>query len=285
MKLSVAAERCTLCGACIATCPSDMVRRRDDRIKIGRVACVQCGHCLAVCPTGAIVDEDAHAPARPAGAVPSPESVQHLIARRRTVRRYRPDPVPRGIVESCLDAARWAPTAANCQPQQYVVLIGSDGRDELRRGIEAHYRAYAEALGDKTDRAARLQALGLDPQGAGHPHVLAAVPAFVKALDAGRDRLFFGAPVVIVVHAGQDAVMPEAACAFATLSIVLMAEAHGLGTCIAGFAADALRVRADLREGLGLPPSHEVHHVVALGWPDEAFATIPAREPLRAVWR
>ena len=41
MKLSINAGKCTLCGACIATCPSDMVRRKEDRIKIGRVARIE----------------------------------------------------------------------------------------------------------------------------------------------------------------------------------------------------------------------------------------------------
>jgi len=201
------------------------------------------------------------------------------------MRRYRADPVPREVVEDLLDAARWAPTAANCQAQEYVVLTSPEAIAELRRRIEEYYRAFAECLADRENRAAGLAGSGLDPEAATHPHVLAAVPAFVKSVDSGRDRLFFGAPVVIVVHAANDQVMPESACAFATLSLVLMAEAHGLGTCITGFASDALRTRADLREWLGIPPANQVHYVVVLGWPDEAFLAVPARRPASVLWR
>jgi nitroreductase/NAD-dependent dihydropyrimidine dehydrogenase PreA subunit len=282
MKLSVDADKCTLCGACVATCPSDMVRRREDRIRIGRVACIACGHCLVVCPEGAIVDEDAAREEADGGVLPSPEVLKRLTRKRRTVRRYQPDPVPREVIEDCLDAARWAPTAANCQAQEYVVVASPDAREELRRRIEAHYRAFAEALADREDRDARLTALGINPEAARHPHVLAAVPAFVKGVEAGRDRLFFEAPVVVVIHAAQDEVMPEAACAFATLTITLMAEAHGLGTCIAGFAADALRTRADIREWLGIPAGNQVHYVIVMGWPGEAFGSVPGRRPVRS---
>jgi nitroreductase len=66
--------------------------------------------------------------------------------------------------------------------------------------------------------------------------------------------------------------------------MVLMAEAHGLGACISGFASDALRSRPDLRESLGIPGGNQVHYVVALGWPEESFTAVPTRRPLRAVW-
>jgi len=285
MKLSVDADKCTLCGACVLTCPSDMVRQREDRIRIGRVACIACGHCVVVCPESAIVDEDGANEAADDGVLPAPESLRRLIRRRRTVRRYRPDPVPREVIEDCLDAARWAPTAANCQAQQYVVVASPGAREELRRRIEEHYRAFAEALADREDRDAKLLALGIDPNEAGHPHVLAAVPALAKSIEAGRDRLFFDAPVVIVIHAAQDEVLPEAACAFATLAIVLMAEAHALGTCITGFASDALRTRVDIREWLGIPLGNRAHYVIIVGWPDEAFGSVPERKPVRSEWR
>ena len=43
------------------------------------------------------------------------------------MRRFRPDPVPRGIVEQVLDVARLAPSAGNSQPWEFVVLTGPSG--------------------------------------------------------------------------------------------------------------------------------------------------------------
>lgn len=45
-----------------------------------------------------------------------------LIAKRYSVRAYRPDPVEDGKLQAVLDAARLAPTAANRQPIQLVVM-------------------------------------------------------------------------------------------------------------------------------------------------------------------
>lgn len=285
MKLSVDPARCTLCEACIPTCPTEMVRRKADHIKIGRVACIECGHCVAICPEAAIVDEEAaRLPTVDRSEVPF-AALAALVRRRRTARGFLPEPLPHGLLEELLDLARWTPTAANCQPQEYVVLTTPEARDGLRVRVEDYYRRLAEALADREHREERIAALGLTPEHGLHPHVLAAVPSFVKAVDAGRDRLFFGAPAVVVVHAARGEVMPDAACSYAAMLLVLAAEARGVGSCITGYASDALRMLPEAREWLGIPDVNDVHCAVALGWPTERFVRVPERRPARVIWR
>jgi len=43
------------------------------------------------------------------------------IKRRRSIRKYRPDPVPREIIEDIVDCGRLAPSARNDQPWEFVV--------------------------------------------------------------------------------------------------------------------------------------------------------------------
>ena len=50
--------------------------------------------------------------------------LMEIIATRRSVRRYREDPVPRQILEELLTAACWAPSAENQQPWYFVALTG-----------------------------------------------------------------------------------------------------------------------------------------------------------------
>lgn len=287
MRLSVDPDRCNLCGACVLTCPADMVREKQGRIKIGRVMCLECGHCVAVCPRGAIFVEEPPIGddfAEPEAPLIPPEMLRRLLVSRRSVRRYLPRPVRRQDLEQMLDAARWAPTAANCQCQCFTIITDPEKREALATRVVAFYRAYNEALQDREHRAERLVTLGLDPAFALHPHMQAAVPALLKNTDAGRDRLFFQAPVVIIVHADTGAVLPEAACAFATLILVLMAETLGLGTCITAYASEALRALPDLRADLGLPESHQVYYVLTVGYPGEEFRLIPPRRPAQVNW-
>ena len=56
-----------------------------------------------------------------------------LIEKRYSVRAYRPDPVEEEKLEQVLEAARLAPTAANRQPFQFVVVHTAGRESELRR--------------------------------------------------------------------------------------------------------------------------------------------------------
>jgi nitroreductase len=47
-----------------------------------------------------------------------------LVKLRRSVRRYRPDPVPRELIEKCLEAARHSPTACDTQSWHFIVAEG-----------------------------------------------------------------------------------------------------------------------------------------------------------------
>jgi len=57
---------------------------------------------------------------------------QKLIRTRRSIRGYRPDPVSEDILQKILDAARIAPTAANRQPFQLIVVTDPSTRARLK---------------------------------------------------------------------------------------------------------------------------------------------------------
>jgi nitroreductase len=56
------------------------------------------------------------------------ESFLELAKRRRSVRAYRPDPVPAELVQELLEAARWAPSAINSQPWEFIVATDAGVR-------------------------------------------------------------------------------------------------------------------------------------------------------------
>lgn len=69
--------------------------------------------------------------------LPSPESLLTLLKTRRSIRRYKPDPVPDELVAQLLEAGRWAPSASNRQPWEFIVV-----RDVAIRQQVAQHAAF-----------------------------------------------------------------------------------------------------------------------------------------------
>ncbi len=49
-------------------------------------------------------------------------SFYDVVIGRRTVRRFREAPIPRDLLDRCINAARLAPSASNLQPLEYIVV-------------------------------------------------------------------------------------------------------------------------------------------------------------------
>lgn len=64
------------------------------------------------------------------------------IRRRRTIRDFSNRPVPRDLIESCLLAAGTAPSGANLQPWQFVVIEDPAIKQKIRAAAEQEEREF-----------------------------------------------------------------------------------------------------------------------------------------------
>jgi nitroreductase len=64
------------------------------------------------------------------------------IGRRRTVRDFSDRPVPRDVIEKCLQAAGTAPSGANQQPWHFVVVSDPEIKRQIREAAEEEERAF-----------------------------------------------------------------------------------------------------------------------------------------------
>lgn len=84
-----------------------------------------------------------------------------LMTRRRTVRDFSPEPVPRSVIEDCLRTAASAPSGANQQPWHFVAIGDPETKARIRQAAEAEERAFYEGrAGDELLSA--LAPLGTD---------------------------------------------------------------------------------------------------------------------------
>ena len=70
---------------------------------------------------------------------PSPAATLELLKSRRSIRRYRPDPVPDEMVEQLLEAGRWAPSASNRQPWHFIVIRDAEIRRDVAERAAYHF--------------------------------------------------------------------------------------------------------------------------------------------------
>ena len=64
------------------------------------------------------------------------------LARRRTVRNFSNRPVPRAIIDDCLEAATTAPSGANLQPWHFVVVSDPQAKRRIREAAEEEERHF-----------------------------------------------------------------------------------------------------------------------------------------------
>jgi iodotyrosine deiodinase len=89
------------------------------------------------------------------------EAFAARAARRRTVRDFAADPVPRALIETCLAAAGTAPSGANQQPWHFVAIADPGMKRRIREAAEAEERDfYARRAPDEW--LAALAPLGTD---------------------------------------------------------------------------------------------------------------------------
>lgn len=77
-----------------------------------------------------------------------------LMSRRRSVRQFSPEPVPREIVENAVRTAMTAPSGANKQPWHFVVVADAAVKAEIRAAAEHEEELfYAERANEEYLRA------------------------------------------------------------------------------------------------------------------------------------
>ena len=79
------------------------------------------------------------------------EDLLSLIRRRRSIRRFQRRPLPKEILERLIEAARWAPSASNVQPWQFIVVTDEEvrravGREARFLFVKSYHVAEAPAI-------------------------------------------------------------------------------------------------------------------------------------------
>jgi nitroreductase len=74
-------------------------------------------------------------------------SVLKVIQKRRSVRKYKRDPIPEDVLQRVLEAARLAPSGKNYQPWKFIVVQNEELKEKLARAsAEQFFMAEAPII-------------------------------------------------------------------------------------------------------------------------------------------
>ena len=181
--------------------------------------------------------------------MPTKEEFHTFLRTRRSIRRFKPDPVPASVIEEILCTAAFAPSAHNRQPWRFAVVTDSNAKTRL---------------GEAVTSAMQFDMLA---QGANETDIEKRVTTSLRRMDE--------APVVIVLcrdrndvraDTREEAAMGVQSTALAGLQLLLAAHAEGLG---ANWICWALYAQHATTTALDLPEDWEPQALYFLGYPNE----------------
>lgn len=181
-------------------------------------------------------------------------AIYRVIAERRDMRHFKPDPIDSGLLQRLLSAAHLGPSVGFMQPWRFIRITDQALRRQIHALVEEERLATAAALAEREDEFMRLKVEG----------ILECGELLVAALPDKREQHIFGRRTL------PEMDLASMSCAIQNLWLAARAEGIGMGW-VSLF--DPVRL-ADL---LNMPEGAKPSAVLCLGHV-EAFYSRPMLE-------
>jgi nitroreductase len=188
------------------------------------------------------------------------------IKERKSIRAFKPDPVPREKIEEILRLSILAPSAINLQPWEFVVVAGEEKERLGRRLIKAYKEKQIACSPGNVKPLPKT----FGKRGA---KTLELMKPFFEEMGVNIDQYinegscnFYGAPVAILLC--LDDSFPKARMVDIGLALgylILAAHEFGLGTCPIGLI---IAYEDEIKDLLNIPENKNIVIGVGLGYPD-----------------
>ncbi|MDH3359907.1 MAG: nitroreductase family protein [Desulfobulbaceae bacterium] len=282
-------ELCTGCGLCVSVCPADTIEMIDGKAKVTGKRSIACGHCAAICPTKAIrvgdidpeslefssftLDQNWLAPGKF-----DPAELVRLMASRRSCRNFTDASVSQEILADLVKIGVTAPSGTNSQRWTFTILDERHKVATLGNQIALYF--------EKLNRLAANPLIRYLTKAMGKPalssyyrrHYQSVEKSLQRWREEGKDQLFHGATAAILIGSRPGASCPSEDALLASQNILLAAHAMGLGTCLIGFAMEAIARDSKCKKLLQLPNDEPIYAVIALGHPKEPYQRLTGRK-------
>lgn len=195
------------------------------------------------------------------------------IKERRSIRKFKPQDVPKSLITEILEEARWSPSWGNTQPWDLYVLTGkalAKFKDmNLQKTLSGEAILSDVPMLEKWPDAMKARYMELGK-------VVLSIQGIKREDKEARDKYYqgmvrvFEAPCLILACISRDNLVEYQMLdiGLITQTICLAAHDKGLGTCI--MAATA-RYPVETRKIAAIPDDKKIVVGIALGYPDLSF--------------
>ncbi len=187
------------------------------------------------------------------------DSLMEIVQKTRSIRRFKPDPIPDDSIDKIIEIARQAPSGFNQQPWEFVVVK----RPDLRKKIADSFSTYLsqsremEATRESWQRVWNPEAPGTDSD-------YSVAPVYILVL--GDPRTQEGLPMGVRFDAHRREGIYISSLANAFLYMHMAASSLGLASQWLS-AVSTPYVHCMVKEWLGIPKELEVYDMMACGYP------------------
>ena len=180
------------------------------------------------------------------------------IKMRRSIRAFKPDPVPDDLIQQLLESARLAPSGSNTQPWRFIVIKDAETRQKLQTA--SYNQRHVGQAPVIIACCADIKAFGEFPERIDELIAAGALPAktrevFVPSLKKGGMSADIKWHLLIAATGNTDIAIEH---------MVLQAVELGLGTCWVRWFDDN-----KVKEILEIPKNIEIIALLPIGYPAE----------------
>lgn len=183
-----------------------------------------------------------------------------LLKTRRSIRRFKADPIPEGHVDKIIEAARWAPSGFNSQPWEFIVVKDKELRESIVRIVTEYRRAHIPKM-EQTREPQFGKPWLVKPW---RPMNWSIAPVLI--LLYGDIRTKNGLPMSVRFNREKCESIFTSSLAAAFLYMQLAATTLGLASQWVS-AVKAPLVSCQIKKLLGIPRELEVYDMMPLGYP------------------
>jgi len=192
------------------------------------------------------------------------------IKTRKSTRAFKPDPIPKDVMEKILEAVSNSPSYTNTQPWEVVVVSGKK-KNELSQKILELLKAKAPTSCDLTKP--KGWPLALEKRASEHGARRLSTLGVARDDKEGRERLsrmnfeFYGAPCAILLF--MDGSLGEWSIFDMGLfaqNLILAAHSLGVESCLQASVTDYAR---EIKKYLGIAENKKLVVCISMGYPDE----------------